>query len=80
MFDSATVGNQLGATVALNGVNVVNGVFTVQLDFGNPFWQQQTYLEVRVRQSGDGSFTTLTPRQPLTAAPVARSLPGVYTD
>lgn len=80
LFDSATVGNQLGATVALNGVNVVNGVFTVQLDFGNPFWQQQTYLEVRVRQSGGGSFTTLTPRQLLTAVPVARSLPGVYVD
>lgn len=80
LFDSGTAGNQLGATVALNGVNVVNGVFTVQLDFGNPFWQQQTYLEVRVRQSGGGSFTTLTPRQLLTAAPVASSLPGVYVD
>lgn len=80
LFDAVTAGSQVGATVALNAVAVANGVFTVQLDFGNPFWQQQTFLEVRVRKSGAGIFTTLTPRQPLSAAPVASALPGVYTD
>ncbi|BCX03766.1 MAG: hypothetical protein KatS3mg053_1704 [Candidatus Roseilinea sp.] len=62
LFDDAAAGVQIGATVALNNVAVSNGIFTVQLDFGNPFWQQQTYLEVRVRKSGDPSFTTLAPR------------------
>ncbi len=80
LFDADTAGNPIGSRVALNNVAVANGVFTVQLDFGNPFWQQQTYLEVRVRKSGESGFTTLTPRQPLSAAPVASALPGVYTD
>lgn len=80
LFDAAAAGAQIGATVALNNVAVSNGIFTVQLNFGSPFWQQQTYLEVRVRKSGDPSFTTLTPRQPVSAAPVANALPGVYTD
>lgn len=80
LFDAASGGSQIGATVTVNGVAVSNGIFTVSLDFGNPFWQQQTYLEVRVRPSGGGGFTTLTPRQPVSAAPVASALPGVYTD
>ncbi|MCX7841183.1 MAG: hypothetical protein N2559_17230, partial [Anaerolineae bacterium] len=80
LFDAATAGTQVGLTVTLNNVAVTNGLFTVQLDFGNPFWQQQTYLQVRVRKSGTTSFTTLNPRQTLTAAPVAMALPGVYTN
>ncbi|MDW8325686.1 MAG: hypothetical protein RMK99_03885 [Anaerolineales bacterium] len=80
LFDAVTGGTQVGSTTTLNNVAVVNGIFTVQLDFGNPFWQQQTYLEVRVRKSGDPAFTTLTPRQPVSAAPVASALPGVYTN
>lgn len=80
LFDDATTGSQIGAILAVPGVTVVNGVFTVQLDFGNPFWQQQTFLEVRVRPGGGGSYTTLTPRQPVSAAPVASALPGVFTN
>ncbi|MCX7858880.1 MAG: hypothetical protein N2385_02215 [Chloroflexus sp.] len=80
LFNDATAGSQVGSTISLSNVSVVNGVFTVQLDFGNLFWQQQTHLEVRVRSSGAGSFTTLTPRQPVTAAPVASALPGVFTN
>lgn len=80
LFDAATGGVAIGSSIQVNNVTVTAGVFTVQLDFGNPFWQQQTFLEVRVRPSGGGSFTTLTPRQAVTAAPVASSLPGVFTN
>lgn len=80
LYDAPVAGAQLGATVALGNVGVTSGLFTVQLDFGNPFWQQMTWLEARVRKSGGGSFTTLAPRQPLTAAPIASALPGVFAD
>lgn len=80
LYDAPVAGAQLGAINALSNVTVTSGLFTVQLDFGNPFWQQMTWLEARVRRSGGGSFTTLAPRQPLTAAPVASALPGVFAD
>ncbi len=80
LFDAETAGNAIGSSITVTNVPVTRGVFTVQLDFGNPFWQQQTFLEVQVRRSGETSFTTLTPRQRLTAAPVASALPGVFTN
>ncbi len=72
LFNAATAGSQVGSTVTLNDVNVVNGLFTVQLDFGGVFDGTALWLEVRVRPgSSTGSYTTLSPRQALTAAPYA---------
>jgi hypothetical protein len=34
LFDAATDGNQVGATLTLDDVSVANGLFTVLLDFG----------------------------------------------
>lgn len=80
LYSAATTGSQIGSSIAINNVAVAKGIFTVQLDFGNPYWQQQTYLEVRVRKSGASTYTTLTPRQAVTAAPLANALPGVYAN
>lgn len=72
IYDASSNGNQIGATLTNSPVAVSNGLFTTQLDFGagvltnSPLW-----LEVGERQSGGGSFTTLSPRQALTAAPYA---------
>ncbi|HKQ53844.1 MAG TPA: tail fiber domain-containing protein, partial [Pyrinomonadaceae bacterium] len=53
-------------------VSVVNGLFTVQLDFGaGAFPGAARYLEVGVRKAGDNSFTTLSPRQPISSTPYA---------
>ncbi len=53
-------------------VSVVNGLFTVQLDFGaGAFPGAARYLEVGVRKAGDSTFTTLTPRQPISSTPYA---------
>jgi hypothetical protein len=59
-------------------VPVTNGLFTVLLDFhpswfdGNPRW-----LEIAVRPGNStGDYTTLSPRQPISAAPYAVALTG----
>jgi len=79
LWDNATGGAQIGSTQT-STVTVTGGLFTVPaLDFGSTaFTGQSRWLEVAVRcPSGSGSFTTLTPRQALTATPYALSLrPG----
>ncbi len=67
LFDSG--GTQLGSTITQSGVAVTNGIFSVSLDFGSLFPGAARFLEIRVRASGVGAFTTLSPRQPLTSAP-----------
>jgi len=55
----------------------VEGLFTVKLDFGsNIFTGETIFLEIGVRSAGSGSFTTLTPRQELTASPYALYAPN----
>ncbi len=71
LHDAATGGNQVGS-VTLNNVSVTNGSFSVQLDFGSSaFDGNARWLEIAVRPAGSGSYTTLTPRQALTATPYA---------
>ncbi|MEO8136116.1 MAG: hypothetical protein ABI831_19340, partial [Betaproteobacteria bacterium] len=67
LFDSG--GSQIGSAISRNGVAVANGIFSVNLDFGSSFPGANRFLEIRVRQSGGGAFTTLSPRQPMTSAP-----------
>src|SRR5439155_542806 len=72
LFDSASSGAQIGSTQTLNSVLVSAGVFSVTLDFGaNSFPGANRFLEISARLSGAGSFTLLTPRQPVTATPYA---------
>ncbi len=79
LWDSASGDTALG-TVTVNAVNVTGGLFTIPaLDFGsNAFIGQARWLGVAVRcPTGSGSYTSLTPRQPLTSVPYALSLrPG----
>jgi hypothetical protein len=70
LYDAANA--QVGSTVTREDVQVVNGVFTVQLDFGNVFDGTTRTLEVGVRPGPSvGPFTTLAPRQPVTSMPEA---------
>ena len=72
LYDASFGGNQVGSTVTLDDVSVSDGLFTVELDFGNVFDGRALWLEVAVRPgSSTGNYTTLSPRQPLTAAPYA---------
>jgi hypothetical protein len=76
LWDSVTNGNQIVSTQTISNVPVSGGVFTVTLDFGaNAFSGADRFLEISTRVSGGGSFTLLSPRQPITSTPYAvRSL------
>lgn len=71
LFDALSGGTQQGSTITNNAVSVVNGVFTVQLDFtAAPFVAgANRWLQISVKKSADAGFTTLNPRQQLTASP-----------
>jgi hypothetical protein len=54
------------------GVQVVNGIFTVRLDFGRSFPAGQArFLEIGIKPVGIAAYTTLSPNQPVTATPYA---------
>lgn len=77
LWDAVSSGAQQGITQTLASLGVVNGLFTVQLDFGNQFTGEARWLQTDVKCAGDPGFTTLTPRQAVTAAPYAVGLrPG----
>ena len=70
LFDAASGGTQIGAAITRPAVNVSNGIFTVQLDFGaGAFTGANRFLEIAVKRPADTDFTTLTPRQPVTSTP-----------
>jgi len=68
LFDAVSVGNQVGATIPKNNLLVTNGVFAVKLDFGSVFPGANRYLEIRVRLTGQPTFTTLS-RQLINSEP-----------
>ncbi|MCL6542704.1 MAG: tail fiber domain-containing protein [Roseiflexus sp.] len=81
LFDAASAGTQIGSTQTAGDISVMNGLFTVAIDFGGgAFNGAARWLEIGVRcPAGSGSYTTLSPRQTLTAAPYALALPGLWT-
>lgn len=72
------LGAAVGTELCVDNVTVVNGRFTVLLDFGAVYGVQQRWLEIRVRPDGGlgcgagGGYTTLSPRQQLTVTPFAQ--------
>ena len=70
LCDAFTNGNAVGAlTNAATGVT--NGLFMVTLDFGGVFSGTNYCLELAARTNGGASFSTLSPRQPITPTPYA---------
>lgn len=75
LYDANSGGSKIGTDVNVGDVDVIDGYFTVELDFGSSaFDGDARWLEVGVRQ-GDlndpNGYTTLSPRQKVTAAPYA---------
>ena len=86
LYDTATAGSgtQQGATLNLTSVPVSAGIFTVQLDFGacaDCFNGAARFLEISVKPTASSTFTTLSPRQAVTANPYAiKSLSAATAD
>lgn len=84
LFSAATGGSQIGPTLAANDRAVIDGQFTVELDFGaDRFTGQPRWLQVEVRPGAStGAYTVLLPRQRVTAAPYAMyafNVPNIHT-
>jgi hypothetical protein len=74
LFDANSSGSQLGPDISTPEVDVIDGYFTVVLDFGSVFDGNDRWLEIGVRP-GDiedpNVYTVLSPRQELTPTPYA---------
>lgn len=81
LYDQAVGGNQVGAVLCADDLSVVDGRFTVSLDFGAVYTGAR-YLEIDVRPDaglgcGAGAgYTMLAGRQALTPAPSATYAPA----
>ena len=92
LFDAPDDGSQIADPVVLDGlkgrsgpVNLENGLFSIKLDFGaEVFNGDPRYLEIAVRSPHDPSdgagYTTLRPRQHITAVPYAMQVRGLVMD
>lgn len=78
VFDARLTGDQVGSVLNIGDVEVVDGLFTVELDFGPAvFTGSGRWLEISVRDgASSGNYTTLAPRQEITAVPYALGLRG----
>ena len=72
LFDNLAGATQIGTTQTVSSVAVVAGIFSVSLDFGaSAFSGANRWLEISARLTGTPSFTTLSPRQPISSTPYA---------
>ncbi|MBO6514250.1 MAG: hypothetical protein JJ974_09835 [Phycisphaerales bacterium] len=73
LFDAPVGGTQIGLTQAFENLQVTDGTFQVQLDFGNVYADPNRFLLIEVRDGDSGGvFTDLLPRTQLTATPKAQ--------
>jgi hypothetical protein len=72
VYDAANSGAQQGPTLTQAATAVSNGLFTVTLNFGSDvFTGAARWLEIEVRTTGGGGFTTMSPRQSILPTPYA---------
>jgi len=77
LYDSLTLGNQVGSADVVTGVAVSGGLFTTVVNDANEFGAAGfngggRFLDISVKCSGDATTTNLAPRQPINPVPYAR--------
>ena len=72
LWTAVSGGSQVGSTITRIGVSVGNGLFTTELDFGSVWDGNERYLQIAVRPSGSGSYTTLSPRVKVNRVPYSQ--------
>ena len=76
LWDAATVGTQLATYTPPTLVTVTDGVFAVEVDFGNQFKGDARWIQTEAKCADDTGYTAL-PRVTLNPAPYAIGLmPG----
>lgn len=72
LWDAESGGSQVGSDAVIYPVPIVDGIFTALPDFGeSAFTGAGRWLEIGIDVAGGTTYTWLTPRQPITAAPTA---------
>ncbi len=85
LFDEPSDGNQVGIDINTPDVDVIDGYFTVALDFNDVgvFNGYARWLEIAARQADSNdpnAFVTLIPRQEITPTPYALQTRGIFVD
>jgi len=86
LYDDANIidGNQMGSTIELDDLDVIDGYFTVELDYGSGVFNGDArWLEIDVRPGNSidvNDFMTLSPRQKVTPTPYALHTRGIFID
>ncbi|MGB2807950.1 MAG: hypothetical protein WBC22_09425 [Sedimentisphaerales bacterium] len=75
-------GSQIGPTVEVNDIDIIDGYFTVELDFGSKVFNGDArWLQIGVRPGGsESAFNILSPRQEVTPTPYAIYAENAGTD
>jgi hypothetical protein len=83
LYSDPSIGVQEGNTISINDLDVIDGYFTVELDFGGVFIGDARWLEIGVRPGeleDPNVYTVLTPRQEVTPVPYALQTRGIFVD
>lgn len=87
LFDDSNdpcTGMQLGSPIDINDLDVIDGYFTIVLDFGSDVFDgNAVWLEVGVRpgeQDDPCDYIALSPRQEVTPVPYALQTRGIFVD
>jgi len=82
LYNAPSYGSQIEGTIEANDLDVINGYFTKELDFGSDVFNGDAcWLDISVRP-GDStsSFTSLGPRQRITSTPYSLQTRGIFVD
>ena len=72
LFATNATGVAIAGPVTNSATGVTNGLFAAVIDFGGGVFTGSNYwLQLAVRTNGSGSFTNLSPRQPILPTPYA---------
>lgn len=82
LFGSLNGADQINSTITNNNVQVLNGIFTVNLNFGaNAFAGADRFLEISVKKPAESAFTTLLPRQQIASSPYSlKTVSATFAD
>ncbi|GEM_PF-1457786 len=86
LFNSSTSSSPVGSALCFNNISVVDGRFTVRLEFGQVFITTSSrFLNIEVRPDdgspclSNGGYIPLSPRQQITAAPFANHAKSAFS-